>query len=127
MTRKQLARPTLLALILLSACVSGTSPHGTLATTPIPAGFAFKAIRPVQVAVSAAATLLPAGAYGSVELARPDGALLYKGPITSQSPLNVSVPLASKDSKLTARLVLAGGTKSITLDVAGDTAAHSFQ
>jgi hypothetical protein len=102
-------------------------PAPTFATTKVPDGFTFSAIRPVQLSIAADPKLLPAGASASLEIARPDGALLYRGPLTSKAPLQLKVPLATKDSRLTARLKGAGPVQSITLEIAGDSAAHTFQ
>ncbi len=111
------------------AGTGSTAQGGTLANTKVPPGFTWQNSRSVAVNLTGKAALIPQGEPAMLELARPDGVVLYQGRLTAKQPsvdLNVAVP--NKDQKLIATLVLKDGRKlRQELPVAQNAAKHTFE
>ncbi len=91
----------------------------------IPADFTFQTSAPVALQVAAAPELVANGG-GALEVARPDGKVLYRGPLTSQ-PLNLELVLPSKDEQVHLTLTANGRQYAADVAVSNQGASHRFQ
>ena len=107
--------------LLIAACERPAS--SKLKDVQVPEGFTFQTSRSVVLGISAPAAM----GSGTLEVARADGRLLYRGSLSS-APLKVRLGLPTGESALTATLVTADGKRHIkTFPVVSDTATLAFQ
>jgi hypothetical protein len=120
---------TLLFALAGAAALAGCerTPHTSLKDAKIPAGFTFATSREVSVKLSGGAAALPASGVGSLEIARPDGKVLYRGRLDARTPVRVKLPVPNNHGQLVATLEGPGGARSaVKLDILDGAVAHAF-
>lgn len=96
------------ALALPTACAPGADNQGkkapeSLRDVEIPPDFTFATSRPVALTISAEASVL-GGQAGALEIARPDGRVLYRGPLTAENTLALNLVVPTKDEEVQLKL-----------------------
>ncbi len=117
--------------LALSACAPGADDGSkelptSLRDVEIPADFTFATTRAAAVTVAADPAILN-GQAGSLEIRRPDGAVLYRGPLSADRALDISLSLPTKDNALELRLNANGQELIAQVPVADGQAAHTFR
>ena len=114
------------AALPLAGCSWG-GPQPSIDKLSVPADFTFANTRSVAVKFDASSTLLGASGWAQLEVARPDGKLLYRGPLGTGHPVQVQLAVASKDGSLNATLVTEDGARhSAQVPVAGNSTSYTF-
>ena len=89
--------------------------------------FTFANTRTVALDLKASAEVLGKSGWASVQIARPDGKLLYQGPIGVGHPLTARIALASKDAAVNATLITEDGARhDARIAVSNNSAQHNF-
>lgn len=120
-----------LAFLGVAACAPGTSTDGksqptSLREVEIPADFTFATSRPTALTVSADPAILTNGA-AALEIRRPDGAVLYRGPLQAGQPLDLSLSVPTKDEHLELVLTAEGREMVAQVAVADGQGSHQFR
>lgn len=101
------------------------APAPGLRDVEIPAGFDFAASRAVSLTVRA-----PAEVTGSqsaaLEVTRPDGKILFRGPVHGDRLLSIDVHVPTKDEALTVKLMARGRESVASVMIIHDEATASF-
>lgn len=92
----------------------------------IPAGFTFETTREVVVNISATEEKLGAS-HGALEIALPDGKVLYRGPLAASTPLAVNLAVPTKDGDLLLKVGSQGKWLGGTAAIASGTASFDFR
>lgn len=96
----------------------------TLRDVVVPEGFAFESTRPVDIAINASSEALPDG-QGAVEVRRPGGEVVYRGPVFADRDLSVAFAMPTAEAELEVELRSAAGVRKTTVAVS-DGAAIQF-
>jgi hypothetical protein len=117
-----------LGLALVAGChAAPEAPGAQFKGIKVPPGTTLATSRPVNVNLTASAALFPAGKHGQISLARLNGTVLFKGPMsaTRNVKLRVSVPYA--DNEVLASITGADGKQtSVKVPITANQAAWSF-
>ena len=142
MSRFRSPSVALSAALLAAGCTFGPRPTGgssggpdekgvaaamPLAEAKVPAGFTFAATQSVDVTVQADDKLLKPGQVAGVEVARPDGKVLYRGPVFAEQPARIALAVPLKDKALSMTLRFAQTEKRADVDIVGRAASHTFE
>lgn len=103
------------------------SPPRWLHEVTPPSGFTFEATRAVSVEVTAAPGSLAQEIVG-LEIARPDGKVLYRGPLSAARAVHAQLALPSYQQGL--KLTLGAGTEHeqvVSVAVSDNSASHVFE
>lgn len=103
-----------------------TGNTGSLRDITIPPGFTFETTREVVVNVSATEDKL-GGTHGALEIALPDGKVLYRGPLAASTPLAVNLAVPTKDADLLLKVGSSGKWLGGTAAIASGTASFDFR
>ena len=90
------------ALALPLGCYEATPPPEgpqSLREVQVPADFTFATSKPVALTVAAESGAI-GGEQGALEVARADGKVLYRGPITAGERLALNLAIPSKDERV---------------------------
>ena len=110
----------------LAGCTWGT-PQPSIDKLSVPKDFTFANTRSVAVQIDAGKAMLGASGWASLELARPDGKLVYKGAIGAGHPLSLKLAVAHKDAALRATLITDDGAHhDASIPVSGETSTFTF-
>lgn len=109
-----------------AACSEPAAPRPeTLADVRVPADFTFATTRAVGLSVSASAARTGPGAAG-LTVARLDGKVLYRGPITADRPVELSLMVPTKDSELELTLSTGDGAVKERRPITEGSLIHAF-
>lgn len=116
----------LAAALALGACQWG-APQPGIDKLSVAPDFTFANTRTVALDLKASAEVLGKSGWASVQIARPDGKLLYQGPIGVGHPLTARIALASKDAAVNATLITEDGARhDARIAVSNNSAQHNF-
>jgi hypothetical protein len=119
------------ALVTVVGCAQGTGDSNTpdqpqtLRDIEIPQDFTFATSRAVSVTVSAAQATIGADT-GALEVARADGRVLYRGPLSVSQPLTLNLAIPTKDDVVKLRLSANGQEHTAEVALGADGATHAF-
>lgn len=113
---------------MAAGCQDGapTTGNAGLRDINIPPGFTFETTREVVVNVSATEEKL-GGTHGALEIALPDGKVLYRGPLAAATPLAVNLAVPSKDADLLLKVGSSGKWLGGTAAIAAGAATFDFR
>jgi len=111
-----------------AAMTSGCQqPQLPLDQITVPSDFTFANTRSVTVEIGASQAVLGDTGWAKLEIARPDGQVLYRGPLGANRPVQVHLAVATKDDTLPTTMITSdGGRHQVNVPVAGDTATYTF-
>lgn len=115
-------------IALVAAGCQEAEPTGAkgLRDIDIPPGFTFETSREVVVTVSATEEKI-GGSHGALEIALPDGKVLYRGPLAVAQPLSVNLAVPTKDTDLLLKVGSSGRWLAGTAAIAGGVANFDFR
>ena len=99
----------------------------TLSQAKVPADFTFAATQSIDVTVQAGDQLLKPGQVAGVEVTRPDGKVLYRGPVFADRPARIALAIPLKDKALSMTLRFAQIEKQAMVDIVNRAASHTFE
>jgi len=119
------------ALLTVVGCAQGTDgTNGTdeptsLRDVEIPADFTFATSRAVALTVAASQETLGAPS-AALEVQRADGRVLYRGPLSAQTPLTLNLAVPSKDDTVKLKLSANGQEHLADVAISAEGAEHTF-
>lgn len=118
------------ALVTVVGCAQGTDgtnnpEQKTLRDVEIPADFTFATSRAVALTVGASEASIGAPT-AALEVARADGAVLYRGPLSVSTPLTLNLAVPTKDSALKLKISANGQEHLAEVEIGADGAQHTF-
>jgi len=119
------------ALISVVGCAQqGGEPNNpeqptSLRDVEIPEDFTFATSRGVALTVEANQDTLGA-ASGALEIARTDGRVLYRGPLSAGTPLTLNLAVPTKDDALKLKLSANGQEHNAEVAINADGVNHTF-
>ncbi len=119
------------ALVTVVGCAQGAGDAGntdqpkTLRDVEIPADFTFATSRAVALTVGATEESIGAPT-AALEVARADGAILYRGPLSVATPLTLNLAVPTKDSALKLKISANGQEHLAEVAIGADGAQHTF-
>ena len=119
------------ALMSVLGCAQGTGEGNTpeqpqsLRDVQIPQDFTFATSRAVSVTVSANAETLGAET-GALEVARADGRVLYRGPLSVSQPLSLNLSVPTKDDVVKLRLSANGQEHTADVSLGANGGTYTF-
>lgn len=119
------------ALVSVVGCAQGIGDGNnpeqpkTLRDIEIPEDFTFATSRAVSVTVSANSANIGAET-GALEVARADGRVLYRGPLSVSQPLTLNLAIPTKDDVVKLRLSANGQEHTAEVALGADGATHAF-
>jgi hypothetical protein len=113
---------------LMAAGCQEAEPTGAkgLRDITIPPGFTFETTREVVVTVSATEEKIGA-THGALEIALPDGKVLYRGPLAVAQPLSINLAVPTKDTDLLLKVGSSGHWLAGTAAIASGAATFDFR
>jgi hypothetical protein len=119
-----------LALVILVAGLAACSkqpPPRPLGSAPIPSDFTFATTRGVELRIGVAPSLVQESGMAGVEVSRPDGKILFRGPVRADSTTRLKLAVPTKDDELQVKLWAGLAEKSARVSIASGAAAYTFQ
>lgn len=119
------------ALVSVVGCAQGTEGGAnpdepkSLRDVEIPADFTFATSRAVALTVSASQESIGAPA-AALEVQRADGRVLYRGPLSVQTPLTLNLAVPTKDDSVKLKLSANGQEHTADVSINADGAQHTF-
>ena len=118
------------ALVSVVGCAQGAGEGNTdqptsLRDVEIPEDFTFATSRGVALTVAASQETIGAET-AALEVARADGRVLYRGPLSVSQPLTLNLAVPTKDSSVMVKLNANGQEHTAEVALGTDGASHSF-
>jgi len=118
-----------LGLALVAGChAAPEAPGATFKGIKVPPGTTLATSRPVDVNLAAASSLFATGKAGQISLARLNGTVLFKGPMTAARTVKLRISVPYSDNEVLASLTGKDGKKtSVKVPITTGLAAWTFQ
>ena len=98
----------------------------SLEHTLVPDGVILNNSKPATLTLSASRDFVQTD-YAAIEVARTDGTLVFRGPLQADHPLDITLPIPTKDDEVVVKLMMPGRELIERVSIVGGAGAKDFK